>query len=367
MKLLDRHISNELLGPFIFGVAAFTSLMFAGGEIFKITELITEYHAPMIAGLKVLLLYLPGVIVLTLPMSMLLSTLLGFGRLSGDSEVTALFASGVSLYRIAVPVAILAILVTASSYMLSELVAPRATREHQKIMRQYEPNMKNPTDKPFVVIDAKNQRTDTLVYVPPSGLKADNTLHNIVIVRFRDNKPYVLFHAKTAVYVGKSALSGQGQWMLHDGYYEALGSSKMMLLPFGEHQITVNKTPKDFALYQRKPEEMSFVELRDYIRMRQDQGEDVNEDRVQLYQKLSLPLSSLIFALIGTPLGLRPQRSSSAMGLGLSIVIIFTYWVLSHYLSILGGNGTLSPATACFLPNLAGALTGIGLIYKAAK
>lgn len=368
MKLLDRHISRELFSPFIFGVAAFTSLMFAGGEIFKITELVTEYHAPISAALKVILLYLPGVIVLTLPMSMLLAALLGFGRLSGDSEVIALFASGVSLYRIAVPVAIMAVLVTGSSFFLSEFVAPRANREHQRIIQHYQPNMRNPADKPFVVIDTAGKETKTLVYVPPSGLRMDDkTLHNIVVVRFMDNKPFVFFHAKLADYVGKDPTTGEGRWMLREGYYEMVGSPKMMMIPFSSHQITVNKTPQAFALYQRKPEEMSFAELRDYIDLRQAQGEQVDEDRVQLYQKLSLPMASLVFALIGTPLGLRPQRSSSAMGLGLSIVIIFTYWVLSHYLSILGGNGTLSPAAACFLPNLAGALAGIGLIYKAAK
>jgi len=218
-----------------------------------------------------------------------------------------------------------------------------------------------------VVIDAKDKQTNTVVYVPPSGLNVDQTLHSIDVMRFQDNKPFIFFHAENAVYAGKSPTTGEGQWMLHDGYYETLGTPKMMMMPFSSHKITVNKTPGDFALYQRKPEEMSFTELRDYIRIRQAQGEDVNEDRVELYQKISLPLSSLIFALIGTPLGLRPQRSSSAMGLGLSIVIIFTYWVLSHYLSILGGNGTLSPAAACFLPNVAGAITGIGLIYRAAK
>jgi lipopolysaccharide export system permease protein len=101
--------------------------------------------------------------------------------------------------------------------------------------------------------------------------------------------------------------------------------------------------------------------------MLQDEGSDVTEYRVRLYQKIALPMASLIFALIGTPLGLRPHRSSSAMGLGLAIVIIFGYWVLMHYMTILGDNGAVTPAAAAFIPTFLGCAAGIALIARAAK
>jgi lipopolysaccharide export system permease protein len=120
-------------------------------------------------------------------------------------------------------------------------------------------------------------------------------------------------------------------------------------------------------LFQEKPDEMSYPQLKKYIRFLSRQGQDVRELRVRLYQKLALPFASLVFALVGTPLGMRPQRSSSAMGLGLAIVIIFGYWVLTHYMTILGNNGAMSPAAASFFPTLLGAAGGIALIIRAKK
>ncbi|MHB1459525.1 MAG: LptF/LptG family permease, partial [Armatimonadota bacterium] len=138
MKLIDKHILKELIGPFFFGVAAFTSIMFAGKELFKITELIAEYGAPPMIAIKLIVLFLPSIVVMTLPMSMLLCALLGFGRLSGESEVIALFASGISLYRIALPVVVMAMVVTGAGFVLSEVVAPQANVEHDRIFQEFD-------------------------------------------------------------------------------------------------------------------------------------------------------------------------------------------------------------------------------------
>jgi lipopolysaccharide export system permease protein len=96
-------------------------------------------------------------------------------------------------------------------------------------------------------------------------------------------------------------------------------------------------------------------------------GADVAEYQVRLYQKIAMPLTTLVFALIGAPLGLRPHRSSSATGLGLSIVIIFAYWVFMHYMTILGRNGAISPVAASFVPTVACGVLGVLLIVRAAK
>lgn len=363
MKILDHYIFRELIGPFAFGVGAFTSIMFAGKELFKITELLAEYHAPIATALELIVLHLPSLIVLTLPMAMLLAALLGFGRLSSDSETVALFASGISLYRISVPVIVMSFAVTALSFMLNEFVAPRTNSKHEAIMRDLT-NQPLASDKPFFVIVADNGVTDLVFYVQ-SGFNAQTgTLRDVAIIRYWKNKPAVFIYAREAVWRGGS------EWLLKNGFTQNLGSKTTVTMPFTRSQtkeINIGRTPEQLAMYQKKPDQLSFSELREYIRILKEQGAEVNEYRVRLYQKVSVPLASLVFALVGTPLGLRPHRSSSAMGLGLSIVIIFAYYVLMHYAFILGRNGTISPATASFLPTLVGTAAGIALIVRAAK
>lgn len=363
MKLLDRHIFKELIGPFIFGVAAFTSIMFAGGELFKITELIAEYHASLFLAGKLILLFLPSIVVMTLPMSMLLSALLGFGRLSGDSEVIALFASGVSLYRIAVPVLFLSVFVTAGSYVLSEVIAPPAFAQYNTIKKQLLNDVTS-SNKPIMGRDDVDGVTRSTFQIL-GGLDASKGIvKDVVVTQFKKNKPVLIVYGKEAKWKGDGH---PNDWSFKDGYINSLGPGPSYSVPyFKESTVTINKTPKQFELYQRKPEEMSFTQLRSYIGMLPE-GPDKLQYQVSLYLKISLPIASVVFALIGAPLGLRPQRSSSAMGLGLSIVIIFAYWVLTHYMSILGEQGAISPVAAAFIPTFAGVGAGLGLIMRAAK
>lgn len=365
MRLLDRHILKELVGPFLFGVGAFTSLMFAGKEFFKITELVAEYGASLFVAARLVLLHLPGLIVLTLPMAMLLAALLGFGRLSGDSETIALFAGGISLYRIALPVIVMASLVTGVSFVLNEEVAPRTNAEHARIFRELR-NEPVSSTKPFFVIDSKDGVTNCVFYVQGGYNATTGTLRDVAMIRYVNNKPAVFIYGKKAIW------KRDNEWSFVDGYWQnigrGIGDGPTVMMSFAESKtVEINKSPDQLVAYQRKYDELSFRELKEFIRDLQEQGVDVSEYRVRLYQKISTPLTTLVFALVGIPLGLRPQRSSSAMGLGLSIFIILAYWILYDYMTVLGRDGTVSPVAASFIPTLAGAVIGLFLIARAAK
>lgn len=363
MRLLDRHISRELLGPLIFGVAVFTSLMLAGKELFQVTELLAEYHAPVFKVLMFFLLRMPELIVMTLPMAMLLSALLGFGRLSSDSEVVALFAGGISLYRVARPVIVLALVVTGISFVLNEVVTPKTNSQYEQLRRELM-DQQLTSEKPFFVPDQSNGKTNSIVWIQGGFDAAKGTLRGVTMIRYMDNKPQSVVYAKEAIW------KKGNEWSFREGYFQSLGSGQTVIVPFARsttQEIKLDKTPEQLALYQKSAEQLSFAQLRDFIRMLHDEGVEVREYRVKLYQKIALPLASLVFALIGTPLGLRPHRSSSAMGLGLAIVIIFAYWVFMHYMTILGNNGAISPAAAAFIPTLFGSGAGVALIFRAAK
>lgn len=363
MRLIDRHILTEMIGPFIFGVAAFTSLMFAGKELFNVTQLLAEYHAPVWRAVQLIALSMPGVVVLTLPMSMLLATLLGFGRLSSDSETVALFAGGISMYRIVLPVIIMAALVTAGSFGLSEYVAPWTNSEHQRIVKEIK-DQPGSSDKPFFVIDAKDGVTNSVFFVQGGFDLSQGTLRKVALTQYIENKPAAFIYGEQAKWLGES------NWEFRDGYIKTLGTRPTWVTMFEgteARRTRIDKTPEQIALFQKKHDEMSFKQLRGFIGMLAGHGAEVAEYEVRLYQKIALPLATLVFALIGAPLGLRPHRSSSATGLGLSIVIIFAYWVFMHYMTILGRNGAVSPVIASFAPTVACAALGAFLIIRASK
>src|SRR5579871_4599987 len=103
MKLVDRLIWRELLGPLLNSIFMFLMLLFASNLLFRLTDLLTK-GVSFGTVTQIALYSLPPLVTQTLPMGMLLGTLLAFGRLSSDSEHIALFASGISFYRIIRPV-----------------------------------------------------------------------------------------------------------------------------------------------------------------------------------------------------------------------------------------------------------------------
>jgi lipopolysaccharide export LptBFGC system permease protein LptF len=125
LTILDRYMLAELVGPFLFGLSAFT-LIFAATSIINIGRLISETHAPLWAAIEVFLWQLPGMVVLTIPMALLLGTLLAIQRLSGESEITAMKAGGVTFLRIAAPILLVGFVLSFVTMGLQEYVVPFA-------------------------------------------------------------------------------------------------------------------------------------------------------------------------------------------------------------------------------------------------
>src|SRR5438552_4882133 len=138
MKILDRYIARELIGPFAFGVAAFTLIFISGEYLFKLTSMVAS-GAPLLDVAELMALRMVPLAVITFPMATLLATLLSFGRLSGDMEVVALMASGVSFFRIAVPAFMMGFLVSVGGLYANEQLVPpagRAAKEMENRLKQ---------------------------------------------------------------------------------------------------------------------------------------------------------------------------------------------------------------------------------------
>src|SRR5579872_2898349 len=114
---------TELGGPFAFGLSAFT-LLIAAASILNIGRLVSNEHAPLWAAIEVFLWSLPGDVVLTIPMAMLLGTLLAMQRLSGESEFVAMKAGGITFFRIVAPLLAAGLVMSAVTYALQEYLVP---------------------------------------------------------------------------------------------------------------------------------------------------------------------------------------------------------------------------------------------------
>ena len=134
LRLLDRYVLSELLYPFIFGIASFSSIFIASSMLFKLTQYMTKYGASGETIARLFMYSLPEVVNYTFPMSMLLASLMAFGKLSGSSEIVAMKSGGISYYRIVAPVLIVAFFVSMFSVVWAEKVVPAAKVQYGRIL-----------------------------------------------------------------------------------------------------------------------------------------------------------------------------------------------------------------------------------------
>jgi len=360
MRILDKYIIKELLGPFIFGIASFASVFIGTGTMLRIAQYVTQYGAPLSSVIKLFVYSLPSIIVLTFPMSMLLAALLTFGRLSGSSEITAMRSGGISFYRLATPVVIVAFFVSIFAVVFNELVVPASNTAYSDVVRnEIQKNSAPKSQEHIINKEIKDGVLQRLVY---ARKLEDGVMYAVSIQEFEKDNLVRVENAEKAVWEND-------RWITYNGIiYDLTTDGALERTMHFQQQITpITKAPSAIAGEQKKAEEMTIKELKQHIDILRRESVKANKYEVELHQRISIPMASFIFALIGTPLGLQPNRSSSSIGLGISIIVIFIYYTIMTVTTALGQGGALSPALAVWIPNIIGMIAGFLLIRKASR
>ncbi len=381
MNLVNRLIWRELIGPLVNSFFMFTILVFATAHLFTLTDyLVRGVPVAMVARLAIL--SLPMLITQTLPMSMLLACLLGFGRLSGDSEHIALYAGGISFYRIMWPVAWLGLAVSILSFVWNETIVPPSTREFMRLKQEAVEGLVT-TGHPLKYFVTEGERVDEVVVVDGGYDSHSHGFLRVSILKMsndpkRVGQPDLVVYAEQAIPQGddptgldwkykgcylKDVRPDKDKKYIIDVFLGDVGPEALQ--KFGN--VGMRQSFKG-VLRSEKPDNrsMTFRELRDKIRDERAQGKykEALEDEVDLWGKLSTPLASLIFGIVGAPFGVRPHRGSKAMGFGIAIGIIFLYWVTYQWMFVVGKSGALPPMLAAFTPDIIGIAAAIVLMAR---
>lgn len=362
MRILDKYILKELLGPFLFGICAFSSVFIGTTTLFRIAQYMTKYGASGLSVVKLFFYSLPSIIVLTFPMSMLLAALLSFGRLSGSSEITAMKSSGQSFYRLTMPVFIVALFVSLFAVVFNEKIVPASNSAYNYVVRyEIEKNTAPKSQEHIVIKDLDKGDMSRLTYARKFD-EATNTMYAVTIQEFQHDRLMRVENAEKAVWQ-------DNRWIMYYGIIHDLSDEGRLerSLRFEQQIMPIEKPPAQISLEQKKPEEMTIVELKQHIKALQREYVKSSVYEVELNQRIAIPMASFVFALIGTPLGLAPHRSSSSIGLGISIIIIFIYYTIMTVTTALGQGGAIPAMLATWIPNIIGILVGAWLVRKASR
>lgn len=378
MTILDRFIIRELVGPVLNSMFMFLAVLFGGAYLFSITDLLVQGVAVSVV-LKIAFYTLPALVTQSFPMGMLLGSLLAFGRMSGDSEHVAMFACGVSFLRIARPVAGVGILVSVAAFLWNETLVPPAQRafyELRQTAREGVVPEKRPID---YTLRRKDGSVDQWVSIQGGYDKNEKCFRSVTMTKLSDDpahlgEPSVVVFAEKAV--SRSDPKGL-DWLYQNVYitYLRTDSAHRTIVEDYAEMVSSVSLPRNVRMGRDfkgivEPDvldnrTMSFRALRDKINKEMAQGHDTLGMQVDLWEKMSVPVASLIFGLVGAPLGVRPQRGSKAMGFGIAIGIIFVYWMFYRWMYILGKGGTIPPACASFAGCAVGLVVAFWLISRA--
>lgn len=362
LRILDRYIFQEVVLAFLFAICAFTAVFIGSGTLFRIARYITDYGASLSSVVKIFFYGLPNIIMWTFPMSMLLATLLTFGRLSSSSEITAMKSCGISFSRIAAPAIFLGIIVTICAILFNEHVVPWANTAYNNVVYyEIQGNTELKSQDHIIVKEITGDKIQRLIYAREYKA-SDETLEGVTMQVFDENGKVT--HVENATY----AEWRNDQWVMHDGMiYDLADEQRTHTMKFDQQILPINASPRQIVREQKKTEELTMSELKAQIEIMKSQYANTNKLETELYQRITVPMASLIFALIGVPLGLQPTRTPSSMGFALSVVIIFLYYAVMTLSNAIARSGAIPPIYAVWIPNIIGLFAGIVLIYRASR
>jgi lipopolysaccharide export system permease protein len=355
--ILDRYMLTELAGPFVFGLSAFM-LIFAATEILNIGKLVSSEHAPLWAALSVFVWSLPADVVLVIPMALLLGTLLCVQRLSGESELTAMKAAGITFARIVAPLLTVGIVLSFVTLYLQESVVPYANDQLTEIENRVI-NHVSAFNRDLTVSaplpGGGRQVTIATAYEPHS-----RALLHVTLIQYDNHN-----EARQVAFAERAEFTANKWTLQNSSVYRFNPDGTTLAEPrIAQQEVEIGENPTDLVkrMTNDDPENMSRAEIADIVRTNQLTPTEYRKYVTTYQDKLARPFACFVFILIAIPLGLRSISSSgsTSLGFGLSLAIVFVYYVVMTVCSFLG-QAFLSLAWLwAWMPNIL--FTAMGLV-----
>ena len=375
IPLIDKWLIGQLIPPLIFSISAFTVVSLSVGVMFDLIRKIVEFGLPFSLALKVLFFKLPGFLVLSFPMSVLLSTLLTYGKLSSNSELLALKSIGIKPSRFIVPALIISIFMTGLTFFFNDSLVPYSNKVAEISMREgmgkstviekgndiffpgYGSLIDPKTNKP-------SERNTYLTQIFFSRVVENKIMKNVTLLDFSRMGSKQVLSAETA-----SFDKDNGGWIFNNGkivYFS--DNDQTSIINFEQYFYPLGNGPLQISEIAKDANDMTVAEAVAAKNIYENSGnlKEARKMKVRIQEKFTLPCACIVFGLIGSSLGSKSNlRSSKSQGFGLSVVLILIYYVISFVFSSFGVKGILIPFISAWSPIIISMFGGLFLLRRA--
>jgi lipopolysaccharide export system permease protein len=365
-RLINRYILKEIALPF-FMILFVLTLVLLLGKILQLIDLMINKGIRFTDISQLILFLMPSFLMFTIPISLLIAILIGLGRLSGDNEITILKMSGVSLYQLAFPVffaALVAFLLTgittlflvpygnvASKNLLFDMVKMKASIGIQ--------------EKVFI-----DDFRGILLYAEKIPIHGE-FLEGVLVSDNRISKEPSTIIARKAYLISDPDTMAI-TLRLEDGTTHTVDAGlknyRKMDFHFYDVRLDLSEALSEGKKSGTKSStDMTVTELSTILKSKGIKDEALREMLIELHKKLTVPLTCLLFALIGLPLGIRAHRSIRSRGFAIGLAVVLVYYLLRLSGEALVETGRLSPIVGAWAPSGIFAVAGLLLFFLAAR
>ena len=343
MKIIDQYVFKKFISTLFIVLIAFIAIFI----IVNIIDFLDKFIERNLTSKEILLYYIytvPLFINIALPMSILIATIHTIGSLQKTNEITAIKASGISIRRIGLPIIFSGVIFCFISFFFENIIVVKSMQKRFPIEKKLKPH-----DSKYM----KNRKTDIFYHLDNSFLEIkkfnykNDTGYNISLQKYDGSDLVYRIDAKKMIWQAdesnwKLSNGSIREWKNNDFDYTTF-KNKILYLD----DIKPSIIKKDFV----PPEEMDYWELSDLILKFKKNGIDATRWLVNKHYKTAFACVPLIMVIFGIALSIQKPRGNSAVGIGLSIIVIFMYYALITFGKTLGYNGVLSPFVSVWLIN----------------
>lgn len=363
MKIIDRYMVRGFIGPFIWCLFVFVTMAVII-DIFSFIEDIVKYKIAVSSIIAFYVYYCPTIIIQVVPMAILLSTIYVLSNLNKHNEIIAMKSSGISLWRILIPILLLGAIISTSMFIVNDKVIPTSSKI-ASVIRRDELEKEKRKDKQQKIVEnvalygAGNRIIFARTYDTEKKMLSD------VIIHQHDKSENLT--SKTTAQSG--VWTNRGWKFSKVIMYHIDNSGKILAEPlfFEEKIIPLREKPGDFANKEWRSDFMSYRELKKYITNFKGVGIKLTRSLlVDLHYKISFAFINMIIILIGAPFALITTRGGVLIGIGMSIAIGLLYYAVIAIALAFGKGGIMPPVVAAWFGNVVFAALGIYLVNKRA-
>lgn len=361
---LDRYIFGQFLPYFAVSIIFFTSV-FLTHELLDIIDFVVNYNVAVKPVLLLIAYSMPYFLVYVVPISTMIGVLLAFLRLSGDNEITALKSSGISTYRLLFPVMAFCLVTCLTTALVSIWILPRGKTALEKLTYQIITSSPAMGLKEQEFID---NFSDITIYIGELNKKS-NSLSDIFIEDRQTAGDAVTICAPSGKFIFDPATK-IFRLNLSDGTINQVNRKKRTLQSIHFNQYAVNldlRRPAKKKDGHKDESEMTFTELRNFLKNGDRQHKDYFQAQLEFYKKFSIPFACIALGVLAVPLGLQTRTARKSSGVGLALICFLAYYLLLSVGEILAEKGALIPLLGMWLPDIVMGGLAVYLMFLSGK